>query len=63
MYNPIFEQENRDKELGELRNAIKLRASSDQVRDLCFQFSNFIKSHPIFTSLALGVFSYSFAKK
>lgn len=57
MYNPIFEQENRNQELQELKDAIKLRAGSDQVKDLANKFSHFVKSHPIFTSLAIGVFS------
>ena len=62
-YNPIFEEEiNRDKEFEELRKAIKIRASKEQLSDLCFKFSTFVKNHPVFTSLALGVFSAGLIK-
>ena len=62
-YNPIFEEEiSRDKELDELRKAIKVRASKEQLSDLCFKFSTFVKNHPVFTSLALGVFSAGLIK-
>lgn len=64
VYNPIFEEENeRNKELEELRKSIKLRASKEQVKDLCFKFSTFVKNHPVFTSVALGVFGSSFIAK
>jgi len=58
VYNPIFEEENtRGKELNELRKAIRLRAGKDQVKDLCQKFSGFVRSHPVFTTLAIGVFA------
>lgn len=63
-YNPIFEEElDRGKEIDELRKAIKLRASREQFGDLCFKFSAFIKNHPVFTTLALGVFGTGLIKK
>lgn len=63
-YNPIFEEEmSRDQELDELRKAIKVRASKEQLKDLCFKFSTFVKNHPVFTSLALGVFSTGLVSK
>lgn len=63
-YNPIFEEEiSREKELNDLRGAIKLRAGSDKVLDLCHKFSNFVKAHPIFTTLALGVFGANLGRK
>lgn len=58
VYNPIFEEElERGKQIGDLRRAIKSRATKDQVQDLCVKFTNFVKAHPIFTTVALGVFS------
>ena len=63
-YNPIFEEEmNREREFEELRKAIKIRASKEQFNDLCFKFSTFVRNHPIFTSLALGVFGSGLIKK
>lgn len=60
VYNPIFEEEiDRDRELTELRKAIKLRAGKDQVMDLCTKFSTFLKNHPVVTTAAIGVFSYA----
>lgn len=57
VYNPIFEEEEkRDKELMELRKAIKLRAGKDQVKDLAGKFSHFVTKHPIFTVAALSAF-------
>ncbi len=62
VYNPIFEEEvEREMELTELKKAIKLRAGKDQVKDLCYKFSAFVKNHPVMTTVALGVFSYSLA--
>ncbi|MCE2929128.1 MAG: hypothetical protein LW817_05820 [Candidatus Caenarcaniphilales bacterium] len=58
VYNPIFEEEiERDKELIELRKAIKLRAGKDQVKDLSTKFSSFVIKHPVFTALALSAFA------
>jgi hypothetical protein len=57
VYNPIFEEEvQRDVELGSLRRAIKTRAAQDQFQNLCQKFTHFVKAHPIFTTVALGVF-------
>lgn len=57
VYNPIFEEEvERDAELGSLRRAIKSRAAQDQFQNLCHKFTHFVKAHPIFTTVALGVF-------
>ncbi|MDA0771876.1 MAG: hypothetical protein O3C63_02930 [Cyanobacteria bacterium] len=62
VYNPIFEEEmGRNKELDELKGAIKRRAGSEKVLDLCSKFGNFVKAHPIFTTLALGVFGAGLA--
>tara|TARA_B100001989_G_C24290747_1_gene340884 strand:- start:179 stop:385 length:207 start_codon:yes stop_codon:yes gene_type:complete len=64
VYNPIFEEEiSRDRELSDLKKAIKLRASKEQLGDVCEKFQDFVKNHPIFTSLVLGVFGFSFAKR
>ncbi len=64
VYNPIFEEElDRENELKGLKNAIKLRAGKDQMQDLCFKFSTFVKAHPIFTTMALGVFGLSLASR
>jgi hypothetical protein len=63
-YNPIFEEEvEKEKEFDQLRKAIKGRASQDQFKDLCFKFSAFVKNHPVFTAVALGVFSTGLVKK
>lgn len=64
VYNPIFEEEmDRETELKGLKNAIKLRAGKDQMNDLCFKFSTFVKAHPIFTTMAIGVFSMGLVAK
>ena len=64
VYNPIFEEELiRDKELLELRKAIKMRASKEQIDEVYVKFQNFVKTHPIFTTLALGIFGLGFVKK
>jgi hypothetical protein len=64
VYNPIFEEEiSRDQELSELKKAIKLRASKEQLEDVYDKAQNFVKSHPIFTTLALGVFGLGLRKK
>jgi len=61
--NEIEEELDRNKELQELRKAIKMRAGSDQVLDLCSKFSTFVKAHPIFTTIALGVFGAGIARR
>ena len=64
VYNPIFEEElDRENELKGLKNAIKLRAGKDQMQDLCFKFSTFVKAHQIFTTMALCVFGLSLASR
>ena len=64
VYNPIFEEElDRENQLRGLKNAIKLRAGKDQMQDLCFKFSTFVKAHPIFTTMAIGVFGLSLASR
>lgn len=64
VYNPIFEEEiSRDQELLELKKAIKLRASKEQLGDVCDKAQNFVKKHPIFTTLALGVFGIGLKKR
>jgi hypothetical protein len=64
VYNPIFEEElSRDQELMELKKAIKLRASKELLEEVYFKAQKFVKSHPIFTTLALGIFGLSFKKK
>lgn len=63
-YNPIFEEEmGRDQELKHLRLAIKKRAGSENLTDLVEKFATFIKSHPILTTLAIGVFSSQLGRK
>lgn len=57
VYNPIFEEElERGKQLTELRKAIKLRSGKDQVKDLTTQLASFVKAHPVFTAVTVGVF-------
>ncbi len=64
VYNPIFEEElDRENQLRGLKNAIKLRAGQDQMQDLCFKFSTFVKAHPIFTTMAIGVFGLGLVSK
>ena len=64
VYNPIFEEEySKERELDELKKAIKLRASKDQLGDLYQKAQNFVLNHPIFTSLALGVFGIGLKKR
>ncbi|MDD9899141.1 MAG: hypothetical protein OXU45_09115 [Candidatus Melainabacteria bacterium] len=63
-YNPIFEEEmGREQELKDLRLAIKKRAGTDSVMDLVDRCTNFVKSHPILTTIALGVFSSQLGRK
>lgn len=63
VYNPIFEEElSREKEFDKLRQAIKFRAGKDLFKDLCSKLNTFAKSHPIFTTVAIGVFSYGLSK-
>lgn len=63
-YNPIFEEEiSREQELNNLKDAIKRRAGSETILDLCHKFGTFVKAHPIFTTLALGIFSAGLIKK
>lgn len=60
VYNPIFEEElERGKQLNELRKAIKLRSGKDQVKDLTSQLGSFVKAHPVFTAVTLGIFSFA----
>ena len=64
VYNPIFEEEiSRDQELVELKKAIKLRASQDQLEDVYLKVQRFVTDHPIFTSLALGVFGLGLKRR
>ena len=64
LYNPIFEEENlREQELLDLKKAIKTRASNEQIKEVYQKTQRFIKSHPIFTTLALGLFGLSFKKR
>lgn len=57
VYNPIFEEEiTRDQELLELKKAIKIRASKEQLQEVVGKAQSFVKKHPIFTTLALSVF-------
>ncbi len=64
VYNPIFEEEIiRDQELLELRKAIKVRASKELLEDVYDKSQSFLRNHPIFTTLALGIFGLSFKRK
>ena len=64
VYNPIFEEElSRDQELSELKKAIKLRASKELIEEVYEKAQKFVKNHPIFTTLALGMFGLTFRKK
>ena len=64
VYNPIFEEEiSRDQELLELKKAIKLRASKDQLEEVYTKAEKFVKSHPIFTTIALGIFGLGLKKR
>jgi hypothetical protein len=63
VYNPIFEEElSKDQELIELKKAIKQRASKEQFEDVYKKTQTFVMKHPIFTTLALGMFSLSLKK-
>jgi hypothetical protein len=64
VYNPIFEEElDRETQLRGLKSAIKLRAGQDQMKDLCFKLSTFVKAHPVFTTMAIGAFGLSLASR
>lgn len=63
VYNPIFEEElSKDQELIELKKAIKQRASKEQLEDVYKKTQTFVLRHPIFTTLALGMFGLSLRK-
>ncbi|MCH2226461.1 MAG: hypothetical protein MK033_01690 [Candidatus Caenarcaniphilales bacterium] len=56
MYNPIFEDENRDEDLRQLREMIHLRSTKSYIADFCSDLFFFFRKHPISFLSALALF-------
>lgn len=63
MYNPIFEDEDRDLNLKHLREMIYLRSTKHNVSELSSNVLSFIKKHPVSFFMAVVLFTLGSTKK
>ncbi|NQY79558.1 MAG: hypothetical protein HRT47_04525 [Candidatus Caenarcaniphilales bacterium] len=57
MYNPIFEDENREDDLKQLREMIHLRSTKNHIADFFSDLFFFFRKHPFGCLSALALFA------